>query len=122
MIEIVHITQTLRNIIPLISQKKMLWCFFLKGNKLTNPSISSCLHPLNALIQVLNLNNQGSNRVQDPVKYESSSNKKSITLGFHDRFLVTEKLGRSTRIGFATRTSLVFPVDIHKKKEAERDD
>lgn len=48
------------------------------------------LQLLNALIQLFDANNKASNRVKQPVEDKSGSNEKSVTLGFHDRFLVAE--------------------------------
>ena len=55
-------------------ENPVIWEEEKGGEDETGKLISSGLEPLKSLIQQLDLDNQGSNRVQDPVKEESSSN------------------------------------------------
>lgn len=65
------------------------------------------------------MNNELGDGVEQPVKGEGGGNKEGVALALHDGFLVTEMLGRRTRLAFTSRSSLVLPVNIHEEKQAK---
>ncbi|KZV33777.1 ubiquitin carboxyl-terminal hydrolase [Dorcoceras hygrometricum] len=77
------------------------------------------LQLLDPLIQLINLNNQSRNRVEEPVENQRRRDQNRVALRLHGRFLVAEVLRGGARLGFATGSGLVLPVDVHKKEQTE---
>ncbi|KAL8142073.1 hypothetical protein V2J09_015105 [Rumex salicifolius] len=76
------------------------------GIDLGGNSILSVLHPLNPLIQLIDLDEQSGDRVENPVEDKRSGDEEGVALTLHDGLLIPEKLGRGAVICLATRTIL----------------
>lgn len=72
------------------------------------------LEPLNPLIQLLDLDNKMSNRVQQPIEHQSRGDQQRVALTLHDGLLVTQVLRRRARVALAGRARLVLPVDVQE--------
>lgn len=57
--------------------------------------------------------------VEEPVEDQGGGDQECVALTLHDGLLVAEVLRWSARVGLATRTSLVLPVNVHEQEEAE---
>lgn len=72
------------------------------------------LEPLNPLVQLLDLDNEMSHRVQQPIEQQSRRDQQRVALTLHDGFLMTQVLRRSARVALTGGARLVLPVDVHQ--------
>lgn len=80
------------------------------------------LQALEALVELLDLDDEVGDGVEEPVEEERGGDEKSVALTLHDGFLVAEVFGGGAGFTLAAGTRLVLPVNVHEEEEAEGDD
>nr|GMC91423.1 auxin response factor 2-like isoform X2 [Ipomoea batatas] len=93
------------------------------SNKRESKESVPVLHLLQAIVELVDADDEAGDGVEEPVKDEGGGDEEGVALRLHDRLLVAEVLRGRTRIRrFTGGPCLVLPVDIHQEEEAEGDD